>query len=136
MGDCSMKNLSRVEDWLKRARSSLERGEAGKVSAGILYEDLCFDCQQAVEKSLKGLLVHMGAGFPWTHSIAKLVELVEEAGMDIPEYVKDSIILTVYAVSTRYPGNQEAVDEDEYKEAVEIAQKTYRWVKAKLEGQE
>ena len=78
MGECSMKDLSRVEEWLRRARSNLERAEAGKVSAGILYEDLCFDCQQAVEKSLKGLLVYIGVGFPWTHSIAKLIELIEE----------------------------------------------------------
>jgi HEPN domain-containing protein len=130
-----MRNRNRVDEWLKRAKSNLERAQAGKVSQGILYEDLCFDCQQAVEKSLKGLLVYIGVSFPWTHSIAKLVELAEETGMDIPEYVKDSIILTVYAVSTRYPGDQEAVDEGEYKEAVEIAEKIYHWVETKLEGQ-
>ena len=130
-----MKNLSRVEEWLKRAKSNMERARAGRVSEGILYEDLCFDCQQAVEKSLKGLLVHIGIGFPWTHSIAKLIELIQEAGVDIPEYVENSIILTVYAVSTRYPSNQEAVDEDEYKKAVEIAEKVYRWVKEKMEEQ-
>jgi len=128
-----MKSRSRAEEWLKRARSNMERAKAGKASEGILYEDLCFDCQQAVEKSLKGLLTHIGVDFPWTHSIAKLTELIEETGMDIPEYVKDSIILTVYAVSTRYPGNQEPVDEDEYKEAVEIAERVYHWVLSKLE---
>jgi len=45
-----MKNREIMLDWLKRARSNWERAKIGKVSAGILYEDLCFDAQQAVEK--------------------------------------------------------------------------------------
>lgn len=35
-----MKNQSLADEWLKRARSNLERARAGKVSEGILYEDL------------------------------------------------------------------------------------------------
>ena len=50
-----MKNKEIILNWLKRARSSLERTKIGKVSQGILYEDLCFDAQQAVEKSLKAI---------------------------------------------------------------------------------
>ena len=128
-----MKNLSLAEEWLKRARSNIERAEAGKVSEGILYEDLCFDCQQAVEKSLKGLLIYLEIEFPWTHSIAKLIELIEEAGVEVPESIKDSVTLTVYAVSTRYPGNQEPVDKSEYIGAVKTAEKVYHWVKGKVQ---
>ena len=130
-----MKSLTEAEEWLRRARSNLERARLGKASEGILYEDLCFDCQQVVEKSLKGLLVYIAVPFPWTHSIAKLIELIEESKIEVPEDVKDSIILTVYAVNTRYPGKQEPVDEDEYREAIQIAERVYSWVKAKLEGQ-
>ncbi len=100
-----------------------------------MYEDLCFDCQQAVEKSLKGLLVYIDVVFPKTHSIAQLIELIEAVGIDIPEYVKESVTLTVYAVSTRYPSDQEPVDEDEYREAVRIAEKVYNWVESKLKQQ-
>ena len=130
-----MKNQHRTEEWLRRARSNMARAKAGKVSEAILYEDLCFDCQQAVEKSLKGLLVHIGTDFPWTHSIARLIELIEANGIDIPEYVEESIILTAYAVNTRYPGSQEPVDEEEYKEAVGIAERVYNWVESKLKIQ-
>jgi len=52
-----MKNREIILNWLKRARSNLERAKLGKVSQGILYEDLCFDAQQAVEKSLKAILI-------------------------------------------------------------------------------
>jgi hypothetical protein len=52
-----MKNRALVKQWLIRARSNLDRARAGKIQKTILYEDLCFDCQQAVEKSLKALLI-------------------------------------------------------------------------------
>jgi len=44
------------EQWLERAKSNLDRARYGKTSRYVLYEDLCFDCQQVVEKSLKALL--------------------------------------------------------------------------------
>lgn len=97
-----MKNNSLAESWLKRAKSNLERAMAGKISEGILYEDLCFDCQQAVEKSLKALLIQNEIEFPWTHSIGKLMELIEEKNLNIPNEIKEAITLTEYAVTTRY----------------------------------
>ncbi len=115
-----MKNQG--EQWLKRARSNLEKAKAGKVSDGILYEDLCFDCQQAVEKSLKALLVYLNIVFPFTHSITRLLELI-----------KDSTVLTDYAVTTRYPGDYDPVDEKEYKESVYIAEQVFNWVKKQFE---
>jgi len=62
-----MKNKDIISEWLKRARSNLERARAKKTSDEILYEDLCFDAQQAVEKSLKALLVRLDKPFPKTH---------------------------------------------------------------------
>lgn len=128
-----MKDRSYVDEWLRRARSNIARAELGKVSDDILYEDLCFDCQQAVEKSLKALLVHIGVDFPWTHSIARLAELIENADVDMPGFAKDSVILTAYAVNTRYPGSQEPVDEVEYKEALKLAEMVCRWVEGKIQ---
>ncbi|GMT49823.1 MAG: DNA-binding protein [bacterium] len=128
-----MKN--QAEQWLKRTRSSLEKAMAGKVSDGILYEDLCFDCQQAVEKSLKALLVYLNIIFPFTHSITRLLELIEESGIKVPELIKDSIVLTDYTVTTRYPGDYDPVDENEYKESVYIAEQVFNWVKKQFEGE-
>jgi HEPN domain-containing protein len=125
-----MKNQSLFKDWLRRAKSNLERAKAGKISEGVVYEDLCFDCQQAVEKSLKALLVYRDVVFPRTHSISLLLELVADAGINIPDEIKDSVILTEYAVSTRYPGDYEPVDENEYKEAVQLAEKVIGWIGA------
>ena len=45
-----MKNLDKANEWLQRAKSNMARAKAGRVSPEILYEDLCYDAQQAVEK--------------------------------------------------------------------------------------
>ena len=127
-----MKNEDIVGSWLKRAKSNLEIAKVGKASQGILYEDLCFDCQQAVEKSLKALLVSINVEFPWTHLLASLIELVEANGIDVPDKLKDSIPLTEYAVNTRYPGDYEPLDETDYKEALEIAERAVNWVEKEI----
>ncbi len=122
-----MKNKDIISEWLKRARSNLERARAEKISDEILYEDLCFDAQQAVEKSLKALLVRLDKPFPKTHSIGMLLKLVEETGVEIPDDVNRSKILTDYAVDTRYPGMYEPVSEEEYKEALNLAVWVFEW---------
>ena len=45
-----MENKEFVMEWLGRAKSNLERAKLGRASEDILYEDICFDCQQAAEK--------------------------------------------------------------------------------------
>ena len=59
-----MKNLELAKQWLKRARSNLARAKAGRTSPEMLYEDFCFDAQQAAEKALKSLCIAYGIVFP------------------------------------------------------------------------
>ena len=53
--------------WLDRAKSSYELATMTG-NDKIYYEDLCFQIQQAVEKSLKGLLVYYGVEPEFTHN--------------------------------------------------------------------
>jgi len=123
-----MKNREIILNWLKRARSNLERAKMGKVTQGILYEDLCFDAQQAVEKSLKAILIKLNQSFPKTHSIGILLKLIEEAGVEIPENINQAKLLTAYAVDSRYPGDYEPVSKEEYEEALKIAEDVFKWL--------
>ena len=123
-----MKNKEFVMEWLRRARSNLERARVGQISEEILYEDLCFDCQQSAEKALKALLISLDKEFPWTHSIARLLELVSKAGIKIPAEVERVIDLTDYAVEARYPGEREPISEEEYEEALKLAEVVFDWV--------
>lgn len=122
-------------EWLNRAQSNLKRGDikSYKDTSGVYLEDLCFDLQQAAEKSLKALLVSHHIDFPKTHHIEELVDLLIDNGIDVPEEIKDSVILTPYAVKTRYPYFGKISDE-KYKEAFVVANNVFKWVKEKLEG--
>ncbi|MGY4706915.1 HEPN domain-containing protein [Candidatus Bipolaricaulota sp. J31] len=102
---------------LIRAKHTLE---------GVYLEDLCFDAQQAAEKAVKTVLIHLGVHFPRTHDLAELLTLVEKAGQPVPERIKRASILTPYAVESRYPGLSESVSEEEYREAVAIAEAVLR----------
>jgi HEPN domain-containing protein len=123
-----MKNNEFARDWLRRAKSNLERARVGKTKDEILYEDLCFDCQQSAEKVIKALLISIDKEFPPTHSIARLLEIVSETKTEIPAEIQKAIDLTDYAVKTRYPGESEPVTKEEYEEALTIAETIYNWV--------
>lgn len=128
-----MKNLQRAREWLKRAKSNLARAKVGRISEDILYEDLCFDAQQAVEKALKALCIIHGIKFSKVHDIAYLMELLEKGNIKIPKRLQRAKILTDYAVETRYPGDYIPVDEDMYKDALKLAERIVSWVEKMLE---
>ena len=117
-------------EWLNRARSNLIR--AKHPIEGVYLEDLCFDAQQAAEKAIKAVLIHLNVRFPRTHDLAELLTLVEKAGQRVPEQVKRASILTPYAVESRYPGLSEPVSKEEYEEAVSIAEEVLRWAEEVL----
>jgi len=123
-----MKNRSLVEDWMKRANSNLSRAQAGKVSEHILYEDLCYDCQQAAEKAIKALLISNNIVPQPTHSLSVLIDDLEKNGIDVPDTIKAAIPLSYYAVETRYPGRYEPVNEREYEQALKMAKTVFSWV--------
>ncbi len=91
-------------EWLNRARSNLVRAKAeGK---GVYLEDLCFDAQQAAEKAVKALLIKRDVDFPYVHDLAELLTLLEKAGQEVPESIRQAEGLSKFAVFTRYPGTQ------------------------------
>jgi len=119
-----------VEIWLKRAESSYKLGIIEKTE-GIFFEDLCFQLQQACEKSLKALLIHNDIDPPKTHSFGILLEEIEKK-IVIPSEIKEVISLNNYAVQTRYPGDYAPVDEEEYLEIKEISENVLNWVKVTI----
>lgn len=117
--------------WLNRAKSNLAKARVGLLFPEILYEDLCFDAQQAVEKALKSLFVLEGWQVPRSHDIARLLRKLA-ARYDIPSGVNEAARLTVYAVTTRYPGAWEPVSEEDWRRAVAVAETVLSWVEERI----
>lgn len=123
-----MKKNELINEWLRRAKSNLERSRLGNNKIDyILYEDYCYDSQQCVKKSLKALLIFYDIEFPRTHSINVLLNLLETKIENIPVDIADGVILNDYAVETRYPGFYEPVNEEEFKKSLELAEKIFEW---------
>ena len=119
-------------DWLRYAESDLEIARITQ-SPRILLEGLCFHAQQAAERALKAVLVAHAIPFPRTHNIATLLDLVPlEIGL--PSEVEAAAGLTDYAVLTRYPSNLEPVTEEEYHEAVHLAEAIVDWARTLIQS--
>jgi len=116
------------QEWLNRARSNLKRAKADFRLEDVYLEDLCFDAQQAVEKAIKAILIFRKVEFPYIHDLARLLTILEESGLKIPDNIKRAETLTPFAVMTRYPAVFEPVTEKQYKEAVELAANLLHWV--------
>ena len=121
--------MERYESWFDRARSSYELAKTTG-NDFICYEDLCYQIQQSVEKSLKGLLLFYEVEPDFTHNIEILINNLAKF-TNIPDNIKESIKLTVYAVQTRYPGEYEEVTKEEYEESMKMAKDCLDWAEKK-----
>lgn len=72
---------------------------------------------------------------PRTHAIGLLLNLCKEAGYSGTDGHIDSVSLTQYAVTARYPGEEEPVSRDDAREAAELAAKTFEWVENQIKNQ-
>jgi HEPN domain-containing protein len=66
------------------------------------------------------------------HDIAQLLTLLERAGQEIPEPVRQAERLTRFAIFTRYPGVGPPVSHQEYEEAIAIAEEVVRWAEERI----
>lgn len=120
-------------DWLRYARSDLELASIVRPDE-VLFEGLCFHTQQAAEKALKAVLIDKGIPPPKTHNIRTLLELLPQ-DITIPQKIDDAASLSDYAVVSRYPGEFEPVDEEEYKETVQLAETVVLWAEKIIQQQ-
>ena len=81
----------------------------------------CFHAQQAAEKYLKALLTWHQIEFSKTHAIEQLLDLVKDAEPETASSLRDAMALTPYGVDIRYPGDQPEPNQQEAREAVELA---------------
>ena len=119
------------EEWLTRARSSLTL--ASTKTPGVLYEDLCFQAQQAAEKAIKAVFVSRKIPYPYTHDINALLSGLDQHNLTIPEPLWCAVTLTSYASDTRYPGIASPVTKEEYTEAIRFAQGVLSWAEEQVE---
>jgi HEPN domain-containing protein len=118
--------LSKAENDLKVAEIVLESDEEKKP-----FDTICFHCQQAVEKWLKAYLIYLDVMFPRTHSAAQLIELGLVKDHHLKQLEKAEL-LTIYAVETRYPEDFYMPNEEEARDAYDIALQVQKYILTKI----
>ena len=121
-----------VQTLLKKAETDLLNATILRDSTQGNPEGIGFHVQQAVEKSLKAILVFYVIDYPRTHSIAGLAQLVNDNNIHLPAAFLDSNRYASYARDLRYDeiGPNEEFDFDE---AIAHAAECVNFAKSLLE---
>lgn len=88
-------------------------------SAKILYEHdadnetVCFLCQQAIEKYLKGYLINKTGLLQEGHSLIKLCKKAMVHNDIFGKFIKDVAFVNTYYIETRYPAVDPLIISDE-----------------------
>ena len=115
---------------LKVAKNILEDFENGDDELDL--EVIMFHLQQSAEKLIKALLSYNRLHFTKTHSIAYLLDAINENGIEIIENVEELIPLTEFAVEGRYAILHDDLDNvDKY---IMIVTKLLEFVDTKIRG--
>lgn len=124
-----------VRQWLHRAGEDLGVARLLIESNSPWNAAIAFHCQQAVEKSLKALLVHEQIEFPKTHDIGLLVRLTGRMSSDLPIDPSAAATLTPYGVDYRYPGDLPEVTPEEARSALEVAEEACDAIRNAVAGE-
>lgn len=124
---------NRAQDWLKQALRDLEQAEDSQ-RAGH-HEWACFAAQQAAEKAVKALHLHLGQE-AWGHVIAKLLR---ELPLSVPqELIEKAHTLDSFYIPPRYPNSHpEGAPFEHYgplqsQEAISYAREILAFVRAQM----
>src|SRR5665811_1045090 len=96
----------RVEEtlaWIRKSRKDLWRAESVLTLDPRDTEDCLFHCQQAVEKSLKALLVWRDQTFRGTHDLVELTRQCVDLEPTLGDVMNGLAPLTRFAWEFRYP---------------------------------
>jgi len=104
------------------------------------YAYACFHLEQASQKALKSFLYFMGKRYIWEHSIFNLAQQCAEYDHEFKELLDAGKYLDRFYLTTRYPDAvappalpYELFTEEDFKKALELAERILRFVERKIE---
>lgn len=114
---------------------------ARRVREAELYSLACFVSQQAAEKTLRAYLICQGLEVIREHSVGRLAKRAASYDPEFAQIKTWAALLDKYYIPTRYPNGlasggipAEAYDDQDAARAVELAEKLFGVVEAKLDA--
>ena len=93
---------NRSRDWLQQALRDLEQARASQRDGR--HEWACFAAQQAGEKAVKALHLHLGQE-AWGHVIARLLRELPASAFVPEALVEQGRVLDTFYIPPRYPNS-------------------------------
>ena len=110
---------------LKIAVGDMESTQILFRSQGGRRENVCFNAQQVVEKSVKAVLCFLEIPVPFTHNLDILLDRIPEE-CQLAD-LENANALTEYATIRRYEEGYIELDQSDLEASVEIAKNTLSW---------
>ncbi|MCL2046991.1 MAG: HEPN domain-containing protein [Oscillospiraceae bacterium] len=105
--------LEYVAEWLNYAKMDLMTAEHLLTMRPLPLEIICYHCQQAAEKYLKGYLVFKGIiEPPKTHDLVLLKIDCMKTDASFESISRACEVLTRYGIQPRYPNEMEITEKD------------------------
>lgn len=131
-GAAAVVDSTRYLDWLRMAKNDLE-------AARILFEHgadnalVCFHCQQAIEKYLKGYILKHTQQIVEGHSLVRLCKTAGQSNPGFGNHLKDLSLVNEYYIETRYPADQPlSISRDDVLECLGITERIMAFIDANL----
>lgn len=122
---------AQVSEWMEYAQTDLRAARLLLPDGAALTRQVGFHAQQAAEKAIKAFLTHRKIGFPFTHSINLLRELVPDDAAWI-RGIEAADRLSEYATTARYPGLELEVARADAESAIQVANDVIQKVSSAL----
>ncbi len=114
-----------VRQWLRYAEGDFAVAEHEMQRPVPVYHTVCFLCQSAAEKFLKGFLISRGWSLEKTHDLVQLLGWCADYDVQLAGMIAEGGLLNEYIVAGRYPGDMasEQIGTTEAREALEACQR-------------
>lgn len=120
-----MNLLDQARRFLSLADRDMKAFQVLRVAPGISLVTAYFHAQQAVEKSLKAVLISRGVEFRKTHDLNELAYLLQDNGLTLPYTPEELARVTPYAATFRY--DEMEITTIPLEEVVTMVETVRRW---------
>ncbi len=103
MSDRPKRPVETPKEWIRYALEDLGVAEREIKYTSPAYHTICFLCQSAAEKFIKGFLISQGWVLEKTHDMVALLEFCNDYDSVLGAMLAEGAILNEYVVAGRYP---------------------------------
>ena len=107
-----MDNNALIHEWFHKAEMDIATALFMQKYRPIPVEIICYHCQQAGEKILKGILAASNSEIPRTHRLEIVLDLVSPFEPSLVKLTDDCFELSPYATISRYPSSIDLNEQD------------------------